>query len=373
MALSCIAAIDEALDAHGALIAMQPAVAAEREAARQERAAARRGEAQLLSALRFAVHSDAGDDDVEPTTRLGLLEAGAAAALGGAALGVAPAAAREVDPELPAHWTALLGVLGKHDAAYGPHDVLAVVVRELRVITEHRATARGDLRTALMRVEARWAIYAAWLCEDTGDRRRRDALLERAVRLARESDYSDVLAWARARQAQWSDAPRAVHFGEGGLRTPRAGAHTRALCAVRAAYGHARLGSADAAQRLLAEAQELAALEGSAPPGAVLASAGQLVRCWEARCWGALKPAKGVELYEGVLRDWPRQQIRDDGLGWRGHAPEPASWTGRAQRAARHWPSLSRHGRAPPRASCASSAPCSPQPSRGPGSSNPAV
>jgi hypothetical protein len=40
---------------------------------------------------------------------------------------------------------------------------------------------------------------------------------------------------ARARQAQWADVWSAVRLAEIGLRTPRAGAHTRALCAVRAA------------------------------------------------------------------------------------------------------------------------------------------
>lgn len=310
--LSCIAAMDDALDAQGALVALQPAVSAEREAERQQRAAARRGETLALSALRCEADSDAGDD-VQPTNRRGLIGAGAAAALGTAALGPPPAAARMVDPELPRHYERLLALLGKHDAAYGPREVLSVVLHELRVIAEHREVAVGQLRTELMHVEAHWTGYTAWLCEDTGDRSGRDTLLDRTLRLAREADYPDVMAWGHARQAQWSDAPRAVRFGEAGLRTPRAGAHTRALCAARAAYGRARLGSADAAQRLLAEAHELAALESSAPPGTSMASASRLVCCWEARCWSALEPRRGVALYEGVLRDWP-DEARDGGL-----------------------------------------------------------
>jgi hypothetical protein len=35
---------------------------------------------------------------------------------------------------------------------------------QLHLIAEHRKV--GDLRGALMRVEARWAIHAARLCED---------------------------------------------------------------------------------------------------------------------------------------------------------------------------------------------------------------
>jgi hypothetical protein len=39
-----------------------------------------------------------------------------------------------------------------------------------------------------------------------------------------------------------------------------------------------------------------------------------VVSCWEARCWAALSPARGVTQYDGVLRAWPRHRIRDGGL-----------------------------------------------------------
>jgi len=39
-----------------------------------------------------------------------------------------------------------------------------------------------------------------------------------------------------------------------------------------------------------------------------------VVRCWDARCWAALSPVKGVELYDSVLGDWPRGRTRDGGL-----------------------------------------------------------
>ncbi|MGH2942909.1 MAG: helix-turn-helix domain-containing protein, partial [Solirubrobacteraceae bacterium] len=205
VALSCIAAIDDALNAGGALVALQPAVSAEREAARQARAAARRGEAVALAALRCALpHGDAGDDDVEPTTRLGLLEVGASVALGLPVLGGVPARAGEVDPGLVDHWTNLLNLLGQHNQAFGPRLVRDAVRHELRLIAEHRAAARGQLRVELMRVEACWCEFGSWLAHDCGDRRERDALLHRALHLAREAEYQDMVAWARARLAQWS-------------------------------------------------------------------------------------------------------------------------------------------------------------------------
>jgi hypothetical protein len=246
---------DVELGAGGALLRLLPAVILEHAGIRSARVAARR---------RADTHSDE-EDEVQPTNRRGLAEAGATALLG---LGVtaAPTAAREVDPTLPEHWDCLLAILGTHDAAHGPHGVLITVRRELRIISEHRQVARGELRVALMRVEARWSVYAAWLCEDTGDLRGRAALLERALHLAREADAPDLIAWARARQAQWSDPPHAIRLAEIGLRTPRAGAPTRALCAVRAAHAHAHVGDAETTERMLVEARRLAADDSAPPP-----------------------------------------------------------------------------------------------------------
>jgi hypothetical protein len=208
-----------------------------------------------------------------------------------------------------------LAIIGTHDAVHGAYAVLGTARRELRLIAEHRQVATGDLRVALMTVEARWAVHAAWLCEDTGDRRGREALLDRALRLARAADHPDLVAWARARQAQWTEPRGAIRIAESGLRTGRAGTHTRALCAVRAAHAHANLGNTDATERLLAKAHELAAKDSLPPPLSVSVPLSEhVVRCWEARCWAALSPAKGVALYENVLRDWPRGRTRDGGL-----------------------------------------------------------
>jgi transcriptional regulator with XRE-family HTH domain len=299
-----VQACDVEIGTDGALMRLLPAVILEQAQQRSARATARRG---------ADIPCDQ-EDDAASITRHELAGAGVAtvAGLGAAAV---PASAREVDPALPGHWDRLLAIIGTHDAAHGPHAVLRTACRELRLITSYREVARGDLRTALMRVEARWAVYAAWLCEDTGNPRGRDALLERALCLARAADHPDLIAWARARQAQWTDLSSATSIAETGLHTARAGAHTRALCAVRAAHAHAHIGNADATERLLATAHELAAKDSPAPPLSVsVPLAEYVVRCWEARCWAALSPARGVALYDNVLRDWPRGRTRDGGL-----------------------------------------------------------
>ncbi|MGH2944543.1 MAG: helix-turn-helix domain-containing protein, partial [Solirubrobacteraceae bacterium] len=301
---ACIAALDDALGAGGALLELLPAAVTERAFAAQDRAADRRYD----------------DGDVDPTNRRGLLDAAAAAALGGAALGPAPTAARDVDPEMAAHWTALLAILGAHDAAHGPHGVLTIVERELGVIAAHRAVARGGLRTTLMRVEARWAQFAAWLSNDVGQAAARRAWADRARRLATQADYPDMLAFIHVRQSQWAaqqaDAHHAVAFAQAALRVPGTSEQTRARSALRAAYGYALANDAAACEHSLADAE--ATMEHSdpppEPPWVGRATIRSHVRPDEARCWLAMQPRKAIGLYEHVLRNWPRDRVRDRGL-----------------------------------------------------------
>jgi transcriptional regulator with XRE-family HTH domain len=313
-----VAAVDRALDARGALERLLPPVLQDRELQRQERAEARRAEPRSSLRCDPATHSEvAGDDeDVEPTTRRGLIGAGAVAALGSATAAM-PAAAREVDPALPAHWRGLLRLLGRHDEVSGPHDVLATVRGELGIIAEHRKLARGELRTQIMRVEARWADLAAWLSEDTGDSRARKAWTDHALRLATEAGYPDMVAFARSRQSKLaSDPRRAVAYAEDALSVPGASAQTRAWCARYAAIGHALAGDAASCERHLAVAYRLLEDDDSpAPPwagGFRVTHTGALAA--EARCWLTIAPAKAIGLCEDALRAWPQAEARDGGI-----------------------------------------------------------
>jgi hypothetical protein len=207
-----------------------------------------------------------------------------------------------------------LAVLRQHDAMHGPRDVLDTIRHELRLIAEHRRVARGDLRTELLRVEARWTEFAAWLSNDAGDRQQRDSFTERALQLGLAADEPDIVASARMRQGQWAvqqlDARQAIAFATDALRTPGTSAQTRARCALRAAHGHALANDTASCERLLADASAAADAHATAP-GAVTPSN---VRANAARCWGWMKPQKAVLLYDDALREWPRDQMRDGGL-----------------------------------------------------------
>jgi transcriptional regulator with XRE-family HTH domain len=194
-----VQACDVELGADGALLGLLPAVILEQAQQRSARSRARR---------RKDTDSSDREDDVQPMTRRGLAAAGAATALGLGAT-VAPAAAGAVDPGLADHWERLLAIIGTHDAAHGPQEVLATARRELHLITAYRKVATGGLRSSLMRVEARWALHAGWLCEDTGDPRERAALLEHALHLAREANERSAPATTVRREARSRSLRRA--------------------------------------------------------------------------------------------------------------------------------------------------------------------
>jgi transcriptional regulator with XRE-family HTH domain len=298
---ACVGALDAALDADGALLELLPAAVTERAFVAHARAAARRY-----------------DEDVDPTNRRGLLGGAAGAALGAAALGAAPAAAREVDPELVDHWTSLLALLGRLDAMYGPREVLATATREIGLIAEHRAAARDELRTELMRVEARWCEFAAWLSNDAGQLRARGAWADRAAHLAAEVNFPDIAALARMRRSQWAeerDASGAVAYAQDALSVQGVSPQTQTICELRSATAYAVVGDAAACDRHLAAAYALAS-DSAAPAGWGWGNrrTDVLIRATEARCWLSLEPRNAVPVYESVLRDWPRDCARSRGL-----------------------------------------------------------
>jgi len=206
----------------------------------------------------------------------------------------------------------------------GAHEVLATVQREIVRIAEHRQVARGELRTQLLRVESRWAAHAAWLSNDTGDPRRRDAWTEHALSLAREAGYHDMVAYLLMRQSQWAaeglDARRAITFANAALRVPRVSQSTRALCASKAALGHALANDAASCERSLAETARLLTHRNTGEPATPYEDlSGPLVttpyvRAAGARCWLSLRPQKAVVMLEDALRRWPHDRTRDRGL-----------------------------------------------------------
>jgi transcriptional regulator with XRE-family HTH domain len=268
--------------------------------------------------LRWMVQHGAGED-VEPISRRSLLGAGAGAALGLNAT-TAPAAARQIDPDLAVHWMKLLDLLDRHDAMCGPHDVLDNVCQEINLIAAHREVARGDLRTRLLRVEARWSYFASWLGYDIGDAVHRDYWSERVRRLAEEAKYPDLVAWVLMRRSRWAveqrDAQQAIAFADAARRITGTSEHIRALCAMRLAQAHALAHNTDACERSLATAHDL--LGHANPVDAPDLCRLDVTSIWvmgdHARCWLRLQPRKAIPMFGEVLRLLPHERTRKRGV-----------------------------------------------------------
>jgi hypothetical protein len=267
-------------------------------------------------ALRWTAQHQASED-VDPLSRRSLLGAGAGAALGLSAT-TTPTAARGVDPELVSHWMKLLSVLDRHDAMFGPHDVLRTVRHEIDLIAAHRQVARSDLRTQLLRVESRWSEFASWLSNDAGAVAQRDSWAHRSVRLAQEIGDDDMVAWVLMWRSQWAadqpDPERALAFAQAACRTHGTTNRIRSLCTRQEAYAYALGGDGASCQRRLADAYRLldadtAALDDlggqNVSPPYVLAA--------EARCWVRLQPHRAIATFDEALRAWPRDRPRSRG------------------------------------------------------------
>jgi hypothetical protein len=214
----------------------------------------------------------------------------------------------------------LLGVLGRHDAVFGAHDVLPAVRREIELIAAHREVAQGQLRTELYRVESRWAEFACWLSNDAGDVRGREYWADRALRLAQEAGYSDMIAWILLRRSRWAveerDAERAIALAGAARRTSVASGHIRALCSLKEAHGHAVANAAAACERELASAHDVLSRTDASEPGfsiGRLPTSPYLVAA-EARCWLWLRPRRAVTAFEDVLRLLPHDRTRSRGI-----------------------------------------------------------
>lgn len=271
----------------------------------------------LSVALRWTPLHQAGED-VEPLSRRSLLGAGAGIALDLVAT-TPPTAVREIDPDIVSRWMRLLDVLIRHDKMCGPHDVLATVGHQIAMIAEYRQVARGELRTQLLREESRWAWFASWLAHDAGDARLCDYWADRAVRLARETDHQDMIAWMLTNRSQWAasheDPRQAVALAEAAARTRGVSTYLCALSALRVAHGHALAGDARSCERSIADAHRLLDRRDGSDGGlGGHAVTPPYVMADEARCWLRLRPRTAIAMLEDALRLWPRESTRGRGI-----------------------------------------------------------
>lgn len=333
-----VAACDLALNARGGLLEFLPLVICERALHLQRESLVRqRAEGALSDAEWEALAGTlelgryAGQQYLSAAgarvdlSRRNILEAGFGAVLGlGTPLAITgPVSSGAVDPELVGHWTKLLELLDQHRAMFGPGELLGTVQHELGIIDKYREVAGGEMSSRLLCVEARWSGLASWLGHDAGSPRIGDYWADRAVRLAQEASYQDMVAWMLMRQSlmhqrqrdrERPDPKQAIAFAQAAGHTSGVSDQIRAICALREAQAHALANDVASSERSLLDAHGILERLGTDDNSTQHALGRNgvtrpYVLAAEARCWLQLRPSRAITMLEAALHLWPRGHV----------------------------------------------------------------
>ncbi|WUH92076.1 helix-turn-helix domain-containing protein [Streptomyces sp. NBC_00433] len=147
------------------------------------------------------------------------------------------------------------------DNVLGPIDVIPTVRDHIRLIQRLRAEATGADRLALLQVQAEYAEFCGWLCQDAGDHRAAEYWTDRALTWSHVADNPELVAYVMVRKAQLAgdmrDPAEAVDLAAAArvLAPPRS--RLSAMGAMYGAHGHALSGDRTACARAYDTALDL--------------------------------------------------------------------------------------------------------------------
>ncbi|PSK66210.1 hypothetical protein B0E53_01816 [Micromonospora sp. MH33] len=260
-----------------------------------------------------------GRRDVQiPVSRRALLQAASSGLVSSLTSESATARAKNVDPALVDHFTALRSVLVESDNRIGAAAILPTARQQLGHIADYRRAARGDLRNALLCTEARWAEFAGWLSDDLGDRDRGDWWLAQALVMAQEAGDAEFTAYVFARMAQRAvdaaDQDRVLGLAHAAERASSIRSQVRAFAAVQRAHGHAVDGDSAAFQAAIEDAQRLANSADAGNGGLGSFCTSPYVSAQEGDGWLRLgRPQAAARCFDQALTEWPESYRRERG------------------------------------------------------------
>ncbi|MBN6036543.1 helix-turn-helix transcriptional regulator [Amycolatopsis sp. 195334CR] len=153
-----------------------------------------------------------------------------------------------------------------------PGVVLPALVAQTHTIQQLAGRATEHHRNDLLLLGARYAEYAGWMAQESGDDKAALWWTDRAVEMAEAGGDHDLAAYSLVRRALVTlyrdDARQTIELAQHAQSFP-VPARIRGLAAQREAQGHALAGDRDACLRSLDEAQELLG-RADAAPGPVL-------------------------------------------------------------------------------------------------------
>ena len=207
------------------------------------------------------------------------------------------------------------------DKLLGPHPLLMAMPGHLAFIEEHLRDARGTSRIELLTIGARYAEFAGWLYQDSGDARAAMFWSDRAVEWAQQAGNRVLVAYVLMRKSNQAsdqrDAGRIIGLAEAAQREPDPiTGRVRALALRQEAHGYALDGDEVTCNRKLDEALEMVALsERNGDPGPGSYCTDVYLELNRATCWLELsKPKRAIDLFERELIRLPAIENRDHGV-----------------------------------------------------------
>ena len=223
--------------------------------------------------------------------------------------------------EVVDHLTRALPELSTADWRLGPHQVLGTVGGHLDLVQQLLPNLVGAKRSRLLQVGARYAEFASWLNQDSGNARAATHWADRAMEWAQEAGNPLLVSYVLVRKADQAavtrDVPRTIGLAQTALQQRRRlTSRGRAVALQQVAVGHALAGSEVACQRALDAAAQLAERsqqEGDEGPGRYCTPA--YVEIQRAATWIELgRPERAITLFEDSLARLPSVHRRDRGV-----------------------------------------------------------
>jgi transcriptional regulator with XRE-family HTH domain len=223
--------------------------------------------------------------------------------------------------EVADHLTRAFPELSTADWLLGPHQVLGTVGGHLDLVQQLLPNIAGAKRVRLLQVGARYAEFASWLNQDSGNTRAATHWADRAMEWAQEAGNLLMVSYVLVRKADQAaalrDAPRTLGLAQCALHhRRRLTSRGRAVALHQEAVGHALAGNEAACQRALDAAAQLAERsqqEGDEGPGRYCTSA--YVEIQRAATWIELgRPERAITLFEDSLARLPSVHRRDRGV-----------------------------------------------------------
>jgi transcriptional regulator with XRE-family HTH domain/tetratricopeptide (TPR) repeat protein len=152
------------------------------------------------------------------------------------------------------------------DNMLGPRQLVSEVKGHIHTIQRLRQAASGRDRRDLMQVQAEYAEFCSWLCQDSGDFRAAQYWADRSVEWSTVAGDHDLTVYTMARKAQLAgdmhEGLDAIDLAEATLRIAPVHSRLLAMGTVFGAHGHALRGDESASEKAYEHALALV----STPP-----------------------------------------------------------------------------------------------------------